>query len=253
MFFFFYILSKESPMSVPMTDMKRKIPHRYHIEKRSRQTPKAARAPVARTSHLASLNRYQLCSICLGSKLLTEFPAPEDLPTTCAHAFNICRACISRSVADDLARKPRDRIGCPEYGARWDDHFLKLYAEAKAFAVFEALDVLRVLEAMPDFRQCLRPGCNGGQLHEAGEAAPIVTCIKCGHKTCFTHRVAWHTGLSCADFDASEETKEQTRDKVQREEEEVRESVRPCPHCNVDIEKDGGCDHMYCESTRRRT
>lgn len=183
----------------------------------------------------------------------TDYPAPKDLPTACRHNLDICRACITRSITADMAQKARDGIGCLECGAPWDDYFLRLYAEPEAFAVFETLDVLRVLEAMPEFRRCIRPGCGGGQLHEAGDAAPIVTCSDCGHKMCFTHRVMWHTGLTCADFDnpEEEETKTQRRERVRREEMEVRKTVRPCPRCQVDIEKDGGCDNMYCECPRQ--
>ena len=222
----------------------------YKIIKR---TPSAARlGDVARHARRVLLSA-RACSICFESKLPADFPASEDLPTACAHNRDICRACITTSITDGIVQKPRDHMGCPECGARWDDCFLKLYAQPEAFAVFEALDVLRVLEAMPEFRRCLRPRCNGGQLHEAGDAAPIVTCIECGYKTCFTHRVVWHTGLTCKDFDMSEETEEKTRDRVNTEEKKVREIVRPCPRCNVDIEKTGGCDNMYCKYFGRGT
>lgn len=104
---------------------------------------------------------------------------------------------------------------------------------------------------MPEYRRCISPGCDGGQLHDAGDAAPIMTCIACGHKMCFTHRVVWHTGLTCADFDTSKETKTQTRERVSREEVEVRKTVRPCRGCNVDSEKAGGCENMCCDCPRQ--
>lgn len=235
-----------------MADRKRKASDPLVKEQASRKITNGETS-AARLDRVAAHLRSQTCSICFESKVPADLPASKDLPTACAHNLDICRACITRSITDDIAQKSRDRIGCPQCGTPWDDYFLRLYAEPKAFAVFEALDVLRVLEAMPDFRRCLRPGCDSGQLHEAGDAAPIVSCIECGYKTCFTHRIAWHTDVTCADFDASEEMEEQTRARVTKEENETRNTVRPCPHCNVDIEKDGGCDHMHCECPKYRS
>ena len=229
-----------------MTHRKRKASNPQFEKQPSRKIVKSTASAARQDRQVARLNG-RICSICFESKLPADFPASNDLPDGCKHTLNICRSCFTRSITHDIGHKPRDHVGCPECGARWDDYFLNIYAEPEPFAVFEALDLLRVLEAMPEFRYCLRPGCNGGQLHEGGEAAPIVTCTECGYQTCFTHRVAWHTGLTCENFDASEETETETRNRVNGEEKKLRETVRPCPRCNVDIEKDGGCDHMTCK------
>jgi hypothetical protein len=30
---------------------------------------------------------------------------------------------------------------------------------------------------------------------------PIVTCLHCGHRSCFDHNVAWHENLTCSEYD----------------------------------------------------
>ena len=57
-------------------------------------------------------------------------------------------------------------------------------------------------QALPNFRWCAHAGCGAGQLHDGGDAAPILRCGKCGRKTCFTHRCEWHEDRTCSSYDA---------------------------------------------------
>jgi hypothetical protein len=55
---------------------------------------------------------------------------------------------------------------------------------------------------IPNLFQCPTANCESAQIHESGDASPIVTCAKCNGRFCFTHRVAWHEDLTCAEYDA---------------------------------------------------
>jgi hypothetical protein len=55
---------------------------------------------------------------------------------------------------------------------------------------------------IPNFFRCTSPHCESGQIHESTNNQPIVTCIACGHRSCFRHKVAWHETLSCAEYDS---------------------------------------------------
>ena len=46
----------------------------------------------------------------------------------------------------------------------------------------------------------MSPGCGSGQIHESGDENPIVTCIKCERKSCYSCKVPWHEGKSCDEF-----------------------------------------------------
>lgn len=54
----------------------------------------------------------------------------------------------------------------------------------------------------PDFVWCPGAGCGSGQVHGGGDAQPVARCAHCGLRFCARHCVAWHEGLSCADYDA---------------------------------------------------
>jgi len=103
-------------------------------------------------------------------------------------------------------------------------------------------------------------GCGNGQIHEGGTDQPIVKCISCGHKTCFQHKVSWHTGLTCEEWDLTtrrdqqnltagivspqssraDQVKERRAEELRASEEEIKKISKPCPNCARNIEKNGG-------------
>lgn len=66
---------------------------------------------------------------------------------------------------------------------------------------YDTLCTLEATSDMPNFRRCLAPGCDSGQVHELGAAEPIVTCNGCGRRTCFIHEMEWHAEVTCKEMD----------------------------------------------------
>eukprot|EP01006_Ploeotia_vitrea_P048200 TRINITY_DN67208_c10_g3_i1.p1 TRINITY_DN67208_c10_g3~~TRINITY_DN67208_c10_g3_i1.p1 ORF type:complete len:156 (+),score=19.18 TRINITY_DN67208_c10_g3_i1:53-520(+) len=100
----------------------------------------------------------------------------------------------------------------------------------------------QTMMADPEFRWCSAKNCGSGQLVEGGADNPIMRCVECQAKTCYTHRVEWHTDKTCAqyDLDKGESAEAQLLHWVQR-------NAKSCPKCGHGIEKNGGCDHMVCD------
>ena len=68
-----------------------------------------------------------------------------------------------------------------------------------------------------------------------------MTCRGCGQKSCYTHDIPWHKGLTCSEYDATKQgNDERTQGLLEKE-------TKQCPKCGVRITKDGGCDHMTCK------
>lgn len=57
------------------------------------------------------------------------------------------------------------------------------------------------IDHIPNLFRCPDPKCNYGQLHDTGDASPIVTCYNCRKRFCFRHKVLWHKTLSCEEYD----------------------------------------------------
>lgn len=65
---------------------------------------------------------------------------------------------------------------------------------------YEAMSLRAAMDVVQDFVWC-PSGCGSGQMHETGRDQPIVTCVECKYKFCFTHGVPWHETLSCLEYD----------------------------------------------------
>lgn len=74
-----------------------------------------------------------------------------------------------------------------------------------------------------------------------------MTCKKCSYKICYTHKAAWHEGKTCEEYDAEREILNAQNRASERL---IDETAKICPgqKCGVPITKNGGCDHMKCES-----
>ena len=196
------------------------------------------------------------------------FPAPSLVPECGArHAAEICRQCIATHVATQLETQGRagcERLSCPapDCAHVYTDGELRLLATAETYARRDRFRLLNHLATLPNFRWCLRDGCEAGQIYDmpdAEEAAPgwdgvggggavatqRVTCDECGFDMCFAHQSAWHAGLSCAGFDA--QLKHGDPD-VAATRAWIADNTKPCPGagCGVPVEKKGGCFHMTC-------
>jgi hypothetical protein len=63
---------------------------------------------------------------------------------------------------------------------------------------------------MDEFIWCSNPKCAMGQLNDGGQSRCIVTCFRCHHKTCFTHKISWHTNLTCEEYDLTTDINHQS-------------------------------------------
>ena len=102
------------------------------------------------------------------------------------------------------------------------------------------------LKNEPRYRKCLRTTCAVGQIHEAGDDEPLMTCMGCGFRMCFIHARSWHEGQTCSQYEASERHQMENNSSAQL----IERLSKRCPGrgCNAPIEKNEGCDHMTCKT-----
>lgn len=114
---------------------------------------------------------------------------------------------------------------------------------------YSDMSMKTVLSALPDYHGCLRPRCNGGQIHTE-EDGPLFVCNTCGFRLCIHHKVPWHEGDTCKEYDyrtngSLKRVEEQSSEKTKKD------TTKPCPKCKAPIEKNDGCDHMRCKCGRK--
>ena len=66
--------------------------------------------------------------------------------------------------------------------------------------------------------------------------SPIVTCVLCKQQTCAVHRVKWHKGMTCNEYDQQQAVPVIT--------------VKQCPKCQSNIENNLGSDRVICSKCK---
>ncbi|KAL5637159.1 hypothetical protein ACGC1H_000967 [Rhizoctonia solani] len=186
------------------------------------------------------------CLVCLD--IPDEFP--RNLPTAhCTHPVTICAPCLEQHISHAVLSQGLTSITCPHPTCRQNMEYSDVIRGTKTAKAcqdrYESLLLRRTLEAEPNFVWCKNANCNWGQVHESGANAPIVICQVCRSRSCFTHNVPWHTGLTCAQYSAQNAHREREN---AASEAYITQHAKQCPNssCGRRIEKNDGCDHMTC-------
>lgn len=222
------------------------------------------------------------CSVCAEDRRLDEYPT-ELVTSACMHSMSdVCKQCMRTYIASSLSSRGTTAICCPVCREMMSYFDVWRNAAPEDFNRYDERMALESLQNEPGFRWCPYQGCPGGQIQVYGDAEPKVTCNHCRQPYCFIHRIRWHGGLTCSQYDDMTELERQIReaeeaaerevghgtasasleelkvrqgdaiDRERREAEErqgeayVRNISKRCPGCTSPTEKNGGCKHMTC-------
>lgn len=189
------------------------------------------------------------CIICTDAKRIGKFPQ-DKITARCGHEPQVCSKDVQTWITSELESKGWENIRCPECREPLERSDIRKLASKKTFARYETLVSRAILSANPNFRWCLNPECDSGQIHENGKDGPVFRCAECKTKICMFHERAWHKGETCEQFDH--------RVAVEKRRVEEAASIavidkitKKCPGkpgqpCGWNIEKVAGCDHMTC-------
>lgn len=184
----------------------------------------------------------ETCVACGDDKRVSEMPARRRVTAACEHDSGMCRECVGQWIRASLDTATWDRLRCPECPQLLSYEHVRAFAPRDVFDRYDALAVKAVLGGMEDFAWCLNPACESGQIYPPGCAR--AKCSACKHYLCVRHKVPWHSGETCEEYDRR--TRRQRRND-QASEKHVKEITKPCPGCNRNINKYVGCDHVTCK------
>ncbi|CAF1142190.1 unnamed protein product [Adineta ricciae] len=245
-----------TPLKSTQTDLTHSIRPEKQIQSQQLSLPAAFPLPVRQDISLNPTNHSDIippriavrktktCQVCSETKPISSYS--NRISRQCKHSeCKICNECIYQHVAHASQTMCRADVRCPELDCPiiLDYEALKkILQRAQDFILLERYDRFYVehqLEKNPEFIWCTH-GCGSGQLAENGDQNNIITCIKCGKKSCFIHRVKWHEGVTCADYDRQIDGNRQATHRW------LSLNTKQCPSCQSAIEKRSGCDHMTC-------
>ncbi|KAF8603505.1 hypothetical protein BDV93DRAFT_523281 [Ceratobasidium sp. AG-I] len=191
-----------------------------------------------------------VCAICLEPP---EVYGNQTPTARCTHASTVCTLCLEQHISHAVLEGGSTTVPCPEAGCGQTLEYSEVIRGARndrdCLARYETLLLRRTLQSDPNFVWCKDATCQWGQLHESGADEPIVICQVCRARSCFTHDVPWHTGQTCAQYDARRAGRTREARANRASEAYIQQHAKACPNsaCGRQIEKIDGCDHMVCQ------
>ncbi|GIZ37487.1 hypothetical protein CKM354_000093200 [Cercospora kikuchii] len=198
----------------------------------------------------AERNRPRGCVCCGDDKPPAEFPSR---PTTlsCEHENHTCVECMHSWLAAEFETKGTEDLKCPECPCKLDYDDILAHSTPETFDSYEKMLTRNALSSLDEFAWCLSATCNSGQLNVENASGTFMDCVGCGYKQCLTHKVAWHTGETCEQYEY------RTSGAKAKDEERATEAMldtvsKKCPgaNCGWRIQKIDGCDHMRCKKCK---
>lgn len=174
------------------------------------------------------------CKICYLDYSMEEFCKIAR----CNHEF--CNKCILEHLNENIINGKIAKIICPYENCKNDflEEEIKEFLNDDQETLQKYFKFKKNLEISldPKYRWCIKPGC--GFLVEGNSKDPKTIC-KCGQIMCFNCMYPWHEGKDCESAIDKEFKKYIEKGKVKN-----------CPKCKCRIEKNEGCNHIYCTRCR---
>ncbi|KAF2631317.1 hypothetical protein BU25DRAFT_334075 [Macroventuria anomochaeta] len=203
-----------------------------------------------------------ICAITKNTK--RNFKASND-EGTCEHFESVCDLCVQKQIKTKItARQLTDaHLPCmfPSCDVVLDHTALKKVMSKALFETWDTAVTKHLLAADPSYIACLNPKCDTyfsaedcNSKHKASsskskskskskqkENVNKAACPYCDHELCLSCNRPWHSGSCNSAKRLEDKQSENTIKKL---------GAKPCPKCYVNIEKQGGCDHMNCQRCR---
>ncbi|KAF1952185.1 hypothetical protein CC80DRAFT_495526 [Byssothecium circinans] len=261
------IIGSNAPKpSIPPTDRvlrPRAIPSSPTLTRTPKRKPAKVRSPPP---------THYTCRICVEEKPIDTFVgyvnprSPSryrgEVPPGCIshvarHARStkdpVCKTCIGQSMVARLSLVGARQVsnGCLEPGCNtvWNwESILRFFPHGEHLDEY-GNDMLQVFLAKSDTVTCPNPECSAqGLFDRLASGFPQVQCHSstCKLRFCVTCNVPWHEGIACADIAARNLNANMTAPEKAILSKLKKKDARRCPNCQIIIEKDGGCNGMFC-------
>lgn len=207
--------------------------------------------------------RQQECLICAETKPLGRGNSNFPRFSNCRHSAQTCSTCITKVLTIYLAGSDTlvYNTDTNAYSIDWtrcvctdcDQSFPEMEIRAR-LSRLQILSIDRIIEkkiqeADGDWSWCTSAQCSARQKVNSAAVSkmkmPIVTCLACGGKSCFYHRIPWHKGYTCERYDDEHPNAQSLRSSEER----IKRISKKCPTkgCKWRIQKSGGCPNMFCK------
>jgi ariadne-1 len=217
-----------------------KLLDRFYDSEDQREFFKSAglQSPLKRKHDAIKDLEERCCDICYSDDFDER---PIDL--ICGHLF--CAPCFEQYLDVQLSTNGQSSVlQCAGFECKWiiDDELILAHLDQKE--KYEEMICRSYVNCNRDLTHCPAPNCKF--IIECFSAAQQKVKCRCGQEFCFFCRTLdSHSPLPCALIVAWEKLLIKPEEKFSQE--WISTYTRPCPKCNVRIDKNGGCNHMHCK------
>ncbi|KAL2940547.1 hypothetical protein RDABS01_023507 [Bienertia sinuspersici] len=180
-----------------------------------------------------------LCEICADSK-----PRKEAFRIKgCSHSY--CSDCMKTYVASKL-QDGVSVINCPvpSCSGVLEPEYCREILPFEVFVRWGNLLCESVILASQKF-YCPFKDCSALLVDDGNEKVTISECPSCFRLFCAQCRVAWHTGIGCAEYQSLSKD-ERDKDDIMLRKLAKSKNWQRCPKCKYYVEKSEGCLYMKC-------
>lgn len=201
--------------------------------------------PAQEQQHNIAFTTLQLvtCKMCM-----EDFPKSETRSIGggdyCGHTFNL--SCWSQYLTCCvLDGKAHLRCPIPGCNALVPDEFVyEVVTDPRGVKLFKQMVVNNYVLCCARLRWCPTPNCESVLEAQLSHSMIPIECHKCDALVCFKCLFEWHEPILCDLMKAWQKKMLEDTETVKW----IKKNTKPCPKCGVDIEKNGGCNHMTCRN-----
>ncbi|EER96742.1 uncharacterized protein LOC8062109 [Sorghum bicolor] len=187
------------------------------------------------------------CTICMESVDVRElFPV-----SGCTHLF--CINCVSQYITAKVEDSVLS-IGCPEPGCKDGALDPEVCRDVIPLQLFQRWGAALCDSALGAFKfYCPFNDCSALLVDERRHGEAAITQAECPHccrMFCAQCKVAWHDGVTCAEFQRLGKDERSRNDLLLRKVAE-RSNWQRCPKCKMYVERTEGCVYIVCRCGHR--
>jgi len=189
------------------------------------------------------------CTICFEGKNLSEFYV-----MSCCN-YSGCKECFIEMIDTHLNEHNTKDLNCPNQKCakkieEKDIHIITLNNK-DVYERYLAITCKECLADDPNLKHCPSRDCPYAFINDEG-IRQLMKCPECRQQYCSLCLINHNVRVSCEQAKIERELAENP-DKGQKANEKwINENTKPCPNCNVRVEKNGGCLWMLCAKCRHQ-
>lgn len=182
------------------------------------------------------------CGICF-----TSFSEIKSKNLVCGHQY--CSNCWCQYLKTKvLVDGEGNIIKCPDPDCKTLIDYQTIMDFVPDATIKQQLQMLitnTFVSCNPMWRWCQTPDCDYVIKVQKMDSLPVL--CNCGFESCLQCGELWHDSVTCA---LLERWIKCSKDDPETEM-WIQQNAKKCPKCTINIEKNGGCNHMTCKSCRK--